>query len=284
MSNAVQRRRTGLSTGSSSTAGAAAAPRCRARPSAATRSRQDCGSEATRRCPCSSSRPRRTSAPCSTSCRHASPTPTMSAPGRWPGPRTATPISSARSPAAFGCDFTINDGPHRYVVQAALAALNRWVTDGMAPPTATPLTMSSTAPPEIARDDLGNALGGVRTPAVDVPVATLSGESPAGASRLCSLFGSTVPFDTGTLVGLYGDRRRVSRRLRAQLGRGHRSGLPPRVRSRRAPGTGAMRGVPLVGCAQPQRAGANRRHVPGTPSSSCSPRSRTRSPTPPLGP
>jgi hypothetical protein len=55
---------------------------------------------------------------------------------------------------------------------------------------------------------LGNAIGGVRTPAVDVPVAALSGEAPPGASTLCSLFGSTVRFDDTTIVELYRDKER----------------------------------------------------------------------------
>lgn len=107
----------------------------------------------------------------------------------------------------LGCDFTVNEGPQHFVAQAALVALNRWVTDGVAPPTAAPLELSRTSPPELARDALGNAIGGVRTPAVDVPVAALSGEAPPGVSRLCSLFGSTVRFDDSTLVELYGDKR-----------------------------------------------------------------------------
>jgi hypothetical protein len=107
--------------------------------------------------------------------------------------------------AALGCDFMINEGPQHFVAQAALVALNRWITDGTPPPAATPLHLSSTAPAQIARDSLGNAIGGVRTPAVDVPIAALSGEAPPGASRLCSLFGSTVPFDATTLVDLYRD-------------------------------------------------------------------------------
>ena len=106
----------------------------------------------------------------------------------------------------LGCDFTINDGPHHFVVQAALAALNRWVTDGVPPPAATPLALSSTVPPDFVRDHLGIALGGVRTPDVDVPVATLSGAAPPGVSRMCALFGSTVPFDGATLTRLYGDK------------------------------------------------------------------------------
>ena len=81
----------------------------------------------------------------------------------------------------------------------------RWITDGTPPPSAPPLHLSSPLPPKIA-DDLGNALGGVRTPLVYVPVAAVSGDAAPGASRICALFGSTVPFDDATLVGLYGDR------------------------------------------------------------------------------
>jgi hypothetical protein len=48
----------------------------------------------------------------------------------------------------------------------------------------------------------------VRTPDVDVPIAALSGEAPPGVTRLCALFGSTVPFAASALVELYGDRSR----------------------------------------------------------------------------
>jgi hypothetical protein len=108
----------------------------------------------------------------------------------------------------LGCDFRVNEGPQHFVAQAALVALDRWIRDGVAPATAPPLQLSRTDPAEIARDPLGNAAGGVRTPAVDVPVSALSGEAPAGASRLCSLFGTTRPFETAELVGLYGDEAR----------------------------------------------------------------------------
>ena len=110
--------------------------------------------------------------------------------------------------AALGCDGTINEGPQHFVAQAALDALNRWIADGTPPPKAPPLQLAATDPPVVARDDLGNAVGGVRTPAVDVPIAALSGDAPPGASALCSLFGSTVYFDRQTLVDLYGNRDR----------------------------------------------------------------------------
>jgi hypothetical protein len=108
--------------------------------------------------------------------------------------------------SVLGCNFTVNEGPQHVVVQAALHALDEWLAHGASPPTAARLQLSSTAPPVIARDNLGNAIGGVRTPAVDVPVAALSGIAPAGASTLCSLFGSTTPFDASTLTRLYHDK------------------------------------------------------------------------------
>jgi hypothetical protein len=47
-------------------------------------------------------------------------------------------------------------------------------------------------------------IGGVRTPAVDVPVSTLSGAPAAGATPICALFGSTVAFPPAQLAALYG--------------------------------------------------------------------------------
>ena len=106
----------------------------------------------------------------------------------------------------FHCGFTINEGPEHFVAQAALHALDQWVRRGVAPPTPPAIELASTNPPTVARDALGDALGGVRTPAVDAPTAALSGQTPADASILCSLFGSTMPFDAATLVRLYHDR------------------------------------------------------------------------------
>lgn len=106
----------------------------------------------------------------------------------------------------LGCDWAVNSGPHHEVAQAALHALVRWVATGAPPASARPLEVAGASPPALARDGLGNAIGGVRTPAVDAPVATVSGEPPEGANALCGLFGSTVPFDDATLRRLYGDR------------------------------------------------------------------------------
>ena len=96
----------------------------------------------------------------------------------------------------------INDGPQHFVIKAALHALNLWMTDGTAPVTGEPLMADANGAPVL--DEHGNTLGGVRTPDVDVPIATLSGEPPAGSSEIiCILFGSTTPFTPDKLLGLY---------------------------------------------------------------------------------
>lgn len=106
----------------------------------------------------------------------------------------------------LGCTFPVNEGPEHFVAQAALHALVRWVSAGVPPPTAPRIDMAASNPPTVARDALGNARGGVRTPAVDTPVLALSGQSPPGVSVLCSLFGSTTPLGSTTLLRLYHDR------------------------------------------------------------------------------
>jgi hypothetical protein len=86
-----------------------------------------------------------------------------------------------------------NNGPQQYVMHAALDQLGAWVAHGTPPAPGAPLTIVDG---KIARDEHGNALGGIRTPQLDVPVAVLSGEG-------VSLIGKTVPFDAATLQSLY---------------------------------------------------------------------------------
>lgn len=92
----------------------------------------------------------------------------------------------------------VNDGPQAPVVAAALRSLNTWVADGTAPPSADPIETTDTG---IVRDEFGNARGGVRTPHVDVPVATLTGETVHVPNN-----GATVAFDADTLASLYPDQ------------------------------------------------------------------------------
>jgi hypothetical protein len=105
----------------------------------------------------------------------------------------------------LGCSRPINLGPHYLVLNAAVTHLDRWVRDGTPPPKAPRLDVADGEPVTLERDEHGNALGGIRTPLVDVPTATLTGESDNSGGRFCGLFGATIAFDAATLASLYGN-------------------------------------------------------------------------------
>jgi hypothetical protein len=114
------------------------------------------------------------------------------------------------SPGEKAPDFTalcgrINDGPENYGLDAAFAALNFWVTNHEQPPHPPPIDTTATT---IVRDAVGNARGGVRLPAVVVPISTLDGTLKPGVSVICSLFGSTTPFTPARLRSLYPTHQR----------------------------------------------------------------------------
>jgi hypothetical protein len=106
----------------------------------------------------------------------------------------------------------------------ALENLRRWAVEGVAPPRAPRIELREDgagphgASPESlppVRDGHGNAVGGVRMPEVDVPVASYSPRStmrePAAVGPpgrrpvpLGELMGSMVPFPPAVLRDLYG--------------------------------------------------------------------------------
>lgn len=107
-----------------------------------------------------------------------------------------------------GVDFTqlcgqLNTGPQAPVLRAALKALRDWVVDDTAPPDSPDIEVAND---DIVVDELGNARGGIRTPAVDAPIATLTGKGNP-SSVFCSLFGQTTPFSPEQLAGLYPSHR-----------------------------------------------------------------------------
>jgi hypothetical protein len=107
-----------------------------------------------------------------------------------------------RNPLAIGCGKPINAGPHHWLFQAAMHHLDAWVRSGVAPPVGPLLDVASTTPGVVlARDAQGNALGGVRSPQVDAPVATLN--SLNTGLGFCILFGSTTPLTPQQLLALY---------------------------------------------------------------------------------
>jgi hypothetical protein len=111
------------------------------------------------------------------------------------------------------CGVEINNGPLHVVSKAGLHALQSWVERGALPPEAPRLDVATAGQPLIVRDQDGIAKGGIRTPLVDVPVATLSGTPGPNSSIACILFGSTIPFTDQRLAELYPSRADYVRRF-----------------------------------------------------------------------
>jgi hypothetical protein len=99
-------------------------------------------------------------------------------------------------------DSPINAGPQQHFVShAALAHLARWVAGGEPPPEAPRLDIE-TGGAGFRLDERGLAIGGIRTPWVEVPTAVMSGLGQGGES-FAMLFGRTEPFDEAALAALY---------------------------------------------------------------------------------
>ena len=106
-----------------------------------------------------------------------------------------------------------NPFPSWQVADSAWDHLRSWVAGGAPPPTSPRIQFthpaSFAAIPSgdsnslIARDEMGNALGGIRTPQIDAPVGSYYGTSPCNPVTLGFLAGLYVPFDAATLAKLY---------------------------------------------------------------------------------
>ena len=69
--------------------------------------------------------------------------------------------------------------------------------------------------PQIRRNADGIALGGIRTPPVDVPVEVVSGATLPNPSTICLLLGSAKPLPAARLAQLYPSRADYLRRFTA---------------------------------------------------------------------
>ncbi len=119
------------------------------------------------------------------------------------------------SAASIDCGVPINNGPMHVVAKAALHALTIWLETGKTPVIAPRIDVTPGPSPQIVRNADGIALGGIRTPPVDVPVATLSGAPGPNPSTICLLLGSTKPFSARRLAQLYPSRTVYLQRYKA---------------------------------------------------------------------
>jgi hypothetical protein len=137
-------------------------------------------------------------------------------------------VTSAPIPGVIECPKPINAGPMHFAANAAFAALERWVRTGKAPKPAPRLEVSDGPPVTIAVDEHGNARGGIRTPAVDVPIARFTGVQ-AGGSLVCLIFGTTTLFDQPTLSALYPTPKAFLKPYRRSLKRALKNGWVTRA-------------------------------------------------------
>jgi hypothetical protein len=112
----------------------------------------------------------------------------------------------------------VSDFPSRYFLCGAWRNLYRWVDEGVAPPRANRIEIDEENL-SIVRDEHGNALGGVRSPLLDVPVATYTGVNDGSV-----MVGAKEAFEAKKVRDLYGDHanyvREYSRRADEILAEG----------------------------------------------------------------
>jgi Alpha/beta hydrolase domain len=105
----------------------------------------------------------------------------------------------------------LNDLPRFYLSTAALRNLQAWALDGVAPPQGKMVEMADGV---IVRDVDGNALGGVRNPWIDVPVARYEGNIGLGYG---TIFGRKFPFSVEKLRDLYPSREDYVAKVKASV-------------------------------------------------------------------
>jgi hypothetical protein len=132
----------------------------------------------------------------------------------------------------IGCKAPVNTGPQHEVIEAALHQFRTWVDGGAAPPTSPQLDVVDGNPATLKRDKDGMALGGIRNPLTDAPVAIVSGEPPAGALEnlvkngdICGLFGSTKQLDKAALIARYGSFDNYLKEFRASAAKAVAAGF-----------------------------------------------------------
>jgi hypothetical protein len=121
-------------------------------------------------------------------------------------------------PFTFSCSPAVglSDFPVHYFVAGAMRNLDEWVRSGTAPPRGDRIHVvnGGTAAAAIVRDRFGNALGGIRSPYLDVPAATYY-ENFSN----CRNMGYKIPFDWPKMQELYGNHENYQRRFNAEVDR-----------------------------------------------------------------
>jgi hypothetical protein len=113
--------------------------------------------------------------------------------GSYPGGFPGTPNTCALP--------SLSRIPQHMVQNAVYDHTLNWVAHGILPPTAPQISMTDTTPPQVARDELGIGLGGIRLSQQEVPTRINSGSNTGPG--FCFLDGSSLPIDDAALAAMY---------------------------------------------------------------------------------
>jgi hypothetical protein len=114
-------------------------------------------------------------------------------------PEAGSAVPPSIPGVTFPPDYMPNDLPWTPVLRMAYRNLIAWAREGKTPPQAPRIQLDAQL--NIVRDAEGNAVGGLRLPYVDAPVASYRGS--IGEGGVAGIIGSRKPFDMATLHKLY---------------------------------------------------------------------------------
>jgi hypothetical protein len=101
------------------------------------------------------------------------------------------------------------------VAESALRLIRRWVAEGRPAPSFPRIAVDPGRPPRIRRDAHGNAVGGIRLPELEAPVAEYRGM--AVGTGLPPLFGAARPFTDDELREMYPSRQLLAARWQSAV-------------------------------------------------------------------
>jgi Alpha/beta hydrolase domain len=131
----------------------------------------------------------------------------------WFAARSEDIVKGGRTPPALNCDQGPRSRfPSPIPFNAIYRNLKAWAEKGTLPP---PSQNIDVAEGKAALDEHGNVKGGVRSPFLDVPTSTWSGNS-TGLS-FCRIAGHEIPFESAKLAALYPSQKAYDAAVRRSV-------------------------------------------------------------------
>ncbi|MFI5047049.1 MAG: alpha/beta hydrolase domain-containing protein, partial [Acidimicrobiia bacterium] len=109
-------------------------------------------------------------------------------------------------------EYELYDNMNKPIMWHLYDGITRWLEEGVPLPRSPRIARDPSTPDGVARDEHGNALGGLRTPWVDVPDATYIARYPGA-----TLNAGMKRFDDEQMRMLYGSRDEYEKRVRSRL-------------------------------------------------------------------